>query len=210
MQILIFKNGHKNSPIFRYYALELCQASLNQLFFEEEDAKKYRGPMPPTNDVLYQLASGLNHIHSKGRFHRDIKPENVLIWVSPDKEKVLMKWADFGLSKQVNDNGSCEMSGNRGTHGWRAPEMLNIQIGDRRSVESDIFAEGIVFGYFLLKGQHPFEYDDSEINSNIRNLKLDNVKSNKNLSLDVYTLKNILINLINQLFKCRNSADTNT
>jgi serine/threonine protein kinase len=38
-----------------------------------------------------------------GMTHRDIKPGNVLIWVNPKKEEqVLIKWADFGLSKKVN------------------------------------------------------------------------------------------------------------
>lgn len=30
-------------------------------------------------NYLYQLTSGLNHLHRNGIFHRDIKPENILI-----------------------------------------------------------------------------------------------------------------------------------
>ena len=63
---------------------------------------------------MYQLAIGLEHIHEQGLVHRDLKPENVLIWVSPKNGEVLMKWADFGLSKSVNERGTFSMSGVKG------------------------------------------------------------------------------------------------
>jgi serine/threonine-protein kinase/endoribonuclease IRE1 len=102
--------------------------------------------MPQPVEVLRQLAEGLEHIHKMGLIHRDIKPENVLIWVNPEKEEVLMKWADFTLSKPVTDRGTFTMSGVRGTFDWWAPELF----------QTDVFAEGLVFGYYLTGGQHPF------------------------------------------------------
>ena len=57
--------------------------------------------MPSTIDVLVQLSMGLEYVHEQKLVHRDIKPENVLIWVNPEKEEVLMKWADFGLLMNV-------------------------------------------------------------------------------------------------------------
>jgi serine/threonine protein kinase len=89
----------------RYCALELCQASLDQKFLDETNPKKYRGLMPPEKEVCLQLAKGLAHIHKNRLIHRDLKPQNVLIWVDSTGEKVFMKWADFGLSKQVNERG---------------------------------------------------------------------------------------------------------
>jgi serine/threonine-protein kinase/endoribonuclease IRE1 len=121
------------------------------------DPKKYRGPMPPTFDVLYQLAVGLEYIHKSGLIHRDIKPANVLIWVSPENGKVLMKWADFGLSKPVNERGTCSMSGVSGTPNWLAPELLKLQDdveAKRGTIQTDVFAEGLVFGYYLTEGLH--------------------------------------------------------
>jgi serine/threonine-protein kinase/endoribonuclease IRE1 len=83
-------------------------------------------------------------------------------------EKVVMKWADFGFSKPVNDRGSHSISGsNRGTDNWYAPEILKIKNGiekngkderahQRGTVKSDVYTEGLVFGYYLLDGHHPF------------------------------------------------------
>jgi serine/threonine-protein kinase/endoribonuclease IRE1 len=143
---------------------------MDKLFLKEGDPKKCCRRMPPREDVLYQLATGLEYIHKNGMIHRDIKPQNVLIWVNPKNEQVLMKWADFGLSKEVNERGTCSMSGVKGTHNWLAPELLKIlmpvieesidgstsSLRHRGTIKSDVFAEGLVFGYFYLEGEHIF------------------------------------------------------
>ncbi len=171
--------------IFRYFALELCNASLDQLFLEDSNPKKYTGPpLPHYSTVLLQLASGLEHIHSTNLIHRDIKPENVLISVGSD-QKVTMKWADFGLSKTVNERGTCSMSGMKGTTNWMAPELLKEYRAEHRNnagrirgtIKSDIFAEGLVFGYFLLEGNHPFGSENFKIPLNITKDKPVNMES---------------------------------
>ncbi|EFX65571.1 hypothetical protein DAPPUDRAFT_264519 [Daphnia pulex] len=167
----VVKLYHIESDIdFRYYALEFCQASLDQKFLDDKKERKYRGPMPSEEEVCLQLAKGLAHIHEKKFIHRDLKPENVLIWVDSTGEKVLMKWSGFGLSKQVNERGCYSISGMRGTHNWYSPEILKIfleeeendgkttspDIRQRGTVKSDVFTAGLVFGYYLLGGDHPF------------------------------------------------------
>jgi serine/threonine protein kinase len=174
----------------RYYVMELCNASLDRLFLEETDPNKYRGPMPATQkDVCLQLAEGMAHIHKMGLIHRDVKPENVLIWVDSIREKVLMKWADFGLSKPVSERGthsiSCEF---KGTKDWYALEISRMQsekpssqsvegenvanpIRQRGTVKSDVFSKGLVFGYYLLGGKHPFGEGNKEIKNNILNAR---------------------------------------
>ena len=130
-------------------------------------------------EVLYQLAVGLEHIHSMKFIHCDIKPHNALIWVGYDGargiEKVLMKWADFGISRRVGEAWTASL----GTQSWKAPELLESQKNKNPkqswSAKCDVFAEGLVFAYFLLNGKHP--YDDSnkrnfsKIDSNISNEK---------------------------------------
>jgi serine/threonine protein kinase len=152
--------------IFRYYAIELCVASLDKLFLSETDPKKYRGPMPSRKDVLLQLATGLEYIHKENVIHLDITPKNIVIWVNPEHENVLLKWTDFGLSKQLKETGSYTVTKIRGAEGWFAPEILKIldkqqqtsrtEAKQRGTVKSDVFNEGLVFGYYLLKGRHLF------------------------------------------------------
>ena len=143
--------------------------------------------MPSEKEVFLQLAKGLEHIHQMGLIHRDLKPRNVLIHVDSTGETFTIKWADFGLSKPVNENGSCSMSGpDRGTNNWYAPEILKMKenesgstatsIRHRGTVKSDVFTEGLIFGYYLLNGCHPFGSNFHTLPSNI--LKNDAVNLN--------------------------------
>ncbi len=133
--------------------------------------------MPPETEVLLQLAKGLEYIHQNGLVHRDIKPQNVLIRLNSTTQQVAMKWADFGFSKQVNERGSFSMSGVRGTYDYFAPEILKLlddesstdnEVKKRGTVQSDVFAEGLVFGYFLSGGVHPFGTLSHQIQINLR------------------------------------------
>ncbi|XP_046438240.1 serine/threonine-protein kinase/endoribonuclease IRE1-like [Daphnia pulex] len=178
---------------FKMFALELCDASLDQLFLKEKDPKKYSGPMPPQIEVLLQLAKGLEYIHQMGLVHRDIKPHNVLIRLDSTTQRVVMKWADFGLSKKVNERGTFTMSGVRGTHDYFAPEILKLLDDDqiatdnedkkRGTVQSDVFAEGLVFGYFLSRGVHPFGTTSHQIQNNLRTNEPANLPSKSSESL---------------------------
>jgi serine/threonine-protein kinase/endoribonuclease IRE1 len=177
------------------FALELCQASLERLFLKEGDPRKYCGPMPPPAQVLYQLATGLDYIHKMKLVHRDLKPENVLIWVgSKADNKILMKWSGFGLCEPVDESGSYDVTEIKGTLNYLAPEILKLKIlkdnGQRNvpelqkaTLKSDVFGEGLVFGYFLSHGKHPFGSEHSEIQSNIINQNPVNVESKATFNL---------------------------
>jgi serine/threonine protein kinase len=150
---------------------------LEQLLSKDNDPEKFleAHPMPIQLLNIYQLATGLEYIHKQGLIHRDLKPENVLI------KETLMKWADFGLSKQVNERGTCSMSGIKGTREWLAPELLKLlvieeEITQRGTIKSDVFSEGLVFGYYLSNGLHPFGSRD-KIYSNILENKPINLDS---------------------------------
>ncbi len=139
----------------------MCAGSLDQLFLSEDDPGKYRGPrLPRPIKVLLKLAEGLAYIHSEGLVHRDIKPENVLISIS---EPVMLKWADFGLTKETDEGGTYEMSGQRGTLYWMAPEILEYirptgPSGPNRlfTTLTDVFSAGCLFFSFMTRGNHPF------------------------------------------------------
>ncbi len=113
----------------------------------------YKGPaQPPDAIVLYQIADGLDYIHSEKLVHRDIKPDNILV-----SQTGHMKLSDFGLSKQISIRDTFSMSGIKGTHLWMAPEFYdNIE---KATPKCDVFSCGCVFFVFLTRengGIHPF------------------------------------------------------
>jgi len=78
-----------------------------------------------------------------------------------------VKLADFGRSKIVNDDfTNTSMSNPRGTRGWISPELYQDQ---RAGPRVDIFALGLIFGYTLSGGQHPFGDNPDDRAVRIRN-----------------------------------------
>ena len=166
----------KNFSINRYFCLELCNCSLDHVFLPAEHKNKYEGKMPSHLEAMTQLAEGLVYIHSRNLVHRDIKPQNVLILMESE-QSIVMKWADFGLSKRISVKGTYSMT-NSGTVGWMSPEVLkkwhfppegeeaafdeNLLDMDeepsenRGTPKSDVFSAGCVFAYLLLGGKHPY------------------------------------------------------
>jgi serine/threonine-protein kinase/endoribonuclease IRE1 len=134
--------------------LELCAASMDQLFLKNDDHSKYLESMPPAENVLYQLAIGLYYIHEMGLILLDIKPQNALVWMNSKTNEVLMKWGGLRYSK------SSKIKKNYSTNDWLAPELLKLlDKGDGDIIptgKSNVFAQGLVFGYYLLRGEHLF------------------------------------------------------
>lgn len=111
---------------FRYFVLELCDASLDRVLLPDYHERKYGGPkLPHHSEVLLQLAEGLSYIHSKQIIHRNINPYNVLI-SADHNPNVTMKWSGFSLSAVVDERGEYEMEGIVGDINWMAPELLQI------------------------------------------------------------------------------------
>ncbi|CAJ0606189.1 unnamed protein product [Cylicocyclus nassatus] len=136
---------------FRYLALELCVASLNDYVTEETIREKV--PISST-ELLRQATEGLAHLHIMQIVHRDMKPQNVLLSTAGARG-VRAVISDFGLCKRVQPGRQSlsKRSGLAGTDGWIAPEAL---ICESTSFPVDVFSLGCIFYYVLSDGEHPF------------------------------------------------------
>ena len=100
--------------------------------------------------VVIVCAQALQHAHDKNMIHRDIKPDNILV-----SNEGVVKVADFGLAKALDDDVSMTKSGTgMGTPLYMAPE----QAKDAKRVDhrADIYALGATL-YHLLTGGVPFK-----------------------------------------------------
>ncbi|KAL9243155.1 hypothetical protein vseg_017079 [Gypsophila vaccaria] len=84
--------------------------------------------------LALDLARGLSYLHAEKIVHRDVKTENMLL----DKSRTL-KIADFGVARVEASNPS-DMTGETGTLGYMAPEVLN---GDPYNRKCDVYSFGI-------------------------------------------------------------------
>uniref|UniRef100_A0ACD5TD99 Uncharacterized protein n=1 Tax=Avena sativa TaxID=4498 RepID=A0ACD5TD99_AVESA len=84
--------------------------------------------------IALDLARGLSYLHSQKIVHRDVKTENMLL----DKTRTL-KIADFGVARLEAANPS-DMTGETGTLGYMAPEVLN---GNPYNRKCDVYSYGI-------------------------------------------------------------------
>ncbi|KAL8047991.1 hypothetical protein ABFX02_07G034700 [Erythranthe guttata] len=84
--------------------------------------------------LALDLSRGLSYLHSKKIVHRDVKAENMLL----DTQRTL-KIADFGVAR-VEAQNPRDMTGETGTLGYMAPEVLDGKPYDRKC---DVYSFGI-------------------------------------------------------------------
>ena len=79
--------------------------------------------------ILVQVASAIDFLHQNHVVHLDLKSSNVLAWKFPfpgqqniDQE-VLLKIADYGLSRVFNVANQIRFGSITGTFGFIAPEL---------------------------------------------------------------------------------------
>ncbi|KAK3718932.1 bifunctional endoribonuclease/protein kinase ire1 [Vermiconidia calcicola] len=196
---------------FLYIAVELCQASLFEVWEAEkarEDTRQVQmrslkhSIQQDVPKALQQLAAGLYHLHNLRIIHRDIKPQNILVAFPKRNQNngPRLVISDFGLGKNLPENVSTliDPTGNAGTSGWKAPELIsqpkdvdskhsqsNSHTGGSESANgttsgvkraADIFSLGCLFFWVLTDGIHPYEDENGWQQLRELNIKRDNKK----------------------------------
>ncbi|HEU0029466.1 MAG TPA: protein kinase [Kofleriaceae bacterium] len=108
-------------------------------------------PIKDAQDILAQIANGLETAHAAGVIHRDLKPSNVLVG-----ERGAVKIIDFGLATTGIAEGLTATGAILGTPHYMAPEQVRGKAVDART---DIYALGAL-AYHLVCGRPPFSGDN--------------------------------------------------
>ena len=108
-----------------------------------------------TAEVLLQMASALQHLHSRGIAHMDVKPDNIY-----STEDGQFKLGDFGLSRFNTDTQKETLAKMRGTFAYCAPgkkcrqsttDPTEVYRGEPFSTKADVFSIGIVLWELVVR-----------------------------------------------------------
>lgn len=99
--------------------------------------------------ILKQIASGIEYLHSMKIIHRDLKPENIVLQPLPNK-KTLYKLTDLGYAKQLSDSSMANSF--VGTLEYLAPELF---LKKKYTSAVDSWSFGLMV-YEIITGRRPF------------------------------------------------------
>jgi serine/threonine protein kinase len=109
-------------------------------------------PMPREHAwaIIRQIASGLEHAHTRKLVHADLKPQNIMVTNSGE-----VRILDFGSSYRFNKEAQNEpwRGSSFSTPAYACCELLDGRVPDPRD---DLYALSCI-AYELLTGAHPFQ-----------------------------------------------------
>lgn len=133
----------KEEPI--YIVTELLKDSLLN-YLREGDGRNLK--FPEMVDMAGQIASGMAYLERNKKIHRDLAARNILVG-----DNNIVKVADFGLAKIIEDDEYNPKHGTKFPIKWTAPEAAMYQ---RFTIKSDVWSYGILLVELTTHGQVPY------------------------------------------------------
>ena len=121
------------------------------------DLKRYiKEHHPLSNEeavrIMGQILLAMRLAHAKGIVHRDLKPQNILL--TPDGTA---KVTDFGIAVAFAETSLTQTNSMLGSVHYLSPEQAR---GSKATIQSDIYAMGIIF-FEMLTGHIPYDGDSA-------------------------------------------------
>ena len=102
--------------------------------------------------IMGQILLAMRLAHAKGIIHRDLKPQNILL--TPDGTA---KVTDFGIAVAFAETSLTQTNSMLGSVHYLSPEQAR---GSKATIQSDIYAMGIIF-FEMLTGHIPYDGDSA-------------------------------------------------
>jgi len=108
-------------------------------------------------EIMKNLLSAVNYLHSNNIVHRDLKPGNLLLKTEGDVRSLIL--SDFGFSKMLSPD-MLVMRTACGTPAYVAPEIVTCSKTKKSyGFSADMWSIGVI-AYVLLSGRPPFNQEE--------------------------------------------------
>ncbi|MBJ6745961.1 Stk1 family PASTA domain-containing Ser/Thr kinase [Streptococcus sp. 121] len=121
------------------------------------DLKRYLKEKAPLSNeeavrIMGEILLAMRLAHMRGIVHRDLKPQNILL-----TKGGTVKVTDFGIAVAFAETSLTQTNSMLGSVHYLSPEQAR---GSKATVQSDIYAMGIIF-YEMLTGHIPYDGDSA-------------------------------------------------
>ena len=142
--VQLFAVCTKGDPI--YIITELMTNGSLLEYLQSPNGQKL--PFPQLIDMAAQVAKGMAYLEQCQYIHRDLAARNVLVG-----DKNVVKIADFGLSRIINNDEYIAHAGAKFPIKWTAPEAA---LYHKFTIKSDVWSFGILLTELITRGRIPY------------------------------------------------------
>ncbi len=130
----------------------------------------YRNQLRDSEKMQFAVdfTKGLSYMHTMQIAHRDFKMDNIMLTWSDEKERVVAKVGDFGVSASClyTTHEASNVSSNR----YMSPEIIRDR--HHNPIYADLWAWAVSL-YALFEGVYPFESHENSVRTGLTSIEYD-------------------------------------